>query len=244
MTAINLRTDDDATAVAAELVGAIRSHSRRPHVVLKYAQTLDGRLAAVGGDSKWISCEQERAISHAVRARCEAVLVGVGTVVRDDPRLDVRLVAGESPMRVVLDSTLRTPSSAQVLNGGPDTVLMATERATAGDRERVRKCGVTVWEIPAGPGGVDLPAALAALHGAGVRALMVEGGAQLLTSLLAAGLVDRVVVGIAPRILGAGVEAVGDLGVRRVADGIALRRACVRLIEDDVLVAYDVLPGR
>ncbi|MFC7342925.1 RibD family protein [Saccharopolyspora griseoalba] len=234
---------DDAVAAAAELVGAIRAHPGRPHVVLKYAQTLDGRIAATGGDAKWISCERERVISHAVRARCDAVLVGSGTVASDDPKLNVRLVEGRSPLRVVLDSALRTSCDAQVLGGGPPTVLVTTARAATRDRQRVRRAGAEVWEVPAGPDGVDLPAALAALRDAGVGALMVEGGARVLTSMLRAGLVDRVVTGIAPRILGAGVEAIGDLHNRRVADGIPLRRACVQVVEDDVLVAYDVGAG-
>ncbi|MEU6700951.1 RibD family protein [Pseudonocardia sp. NPDC046786] len=234
-------TATTAESVAAELVGAFRTHPDRPHVVLKYAQTLDGRIAAVGGDSKWISCEPERAVSHAVRARCDAVVVGAGTAVRDDPRLDVRLVPGASPLRVVIDSTLRTPSGAQLLTGPPDTVLITTNRASDADRDRIDRAGAGIREVPAAPGGVDLPAALAVLHADGIRSVMVEGGARLLTALLAAGLVDRVVVGIAPRIIGTGVEAVGDLGVNRVADGIALRRACLHSVEDDVLVAYDVL---
>ena len=127
--------------------------------------------------------------------------------------------------------------------GGPRTVLVTTDRARPADRRRVRDSGAEVWEVAAAPGGVDLPAALAALHTAGVRALMVEGGARVLTSMLSAGLADRVITGIAPRILGAGVEAVGELNARRVADGIQLRRSCVHIVEDDVLIAYDVRRG-
>lgn len=222
------------------LLGEVRPRADRPYVALKYAQTLDGRIATADGDSKWISGEEERGVSHALRAACDAVLVGVGTVLRDDPRLTVRLAPGTSPLRVVLDSALRTPSHAQVLGADPATVLLTTDRAAPGDRARVRETGAGVRVLPAGPGGVDLVAGLRWLREYGVRSLLVEGGARVITSLLRAGLVDRVVVGTAPKIIGAGKEAVGPLGISRVADGIALRNRSVHLTADDILTAWDV----
>ena len=214
--------------------------SDRPYVVLKYAQTLDGRIATSSGDSKWISGEEERALSHALRAACDAVLVGVGTVLRDDCQLSVRMVPGASPLRVVLDSTLRTPSTALILDGDAPTVVLTTEKAGEDDRKRLLAAGAGVRVLPSGPGGIDLAAALALLRAEGVRSVLVEGGAQVITSLLAARLVDRIVVGTAPRIIGAGTEAVGDLGVARVIEGIALRNRSVHLTADDVVTAWDV----
>ncbi|GEL19211.1 GTP cyclohydrolase II RibA [Pseudonocardia asaccharolytica] len=225
---------------AVHLLGEVDPPADRPYVVLKYAQTLDGRIATAGGDSQWISGEEERAVSHALRAACDAVMVGVGTVLHDDPRLTVRLVPGVSPLRVVLDSTLRTPSNALLLDGDPVTVLLTTDRSTEGDRKRVRDAGAGIVVLPAGPGGVDLVAGLRALRERGVRSLLVEGGARVITSLLADGLVDRVIVGTAPKIIGAGKEAVGDLGITRVAEGIALRNRSVHLTADDILTAWDV----
>jgi GTP cyclohydrolase II len=233
---------------AVALLGDVHAPDGRPYVVLKYAQTLDGRIATASGDSKWISGEEERALSHALRAACDAIMVGVGTVLRDDCRLNVRLVPGASPVRVVLDSTLRTPSEALLFDGLGDgvadgvapTVLLTTERASEADRRRVRALGAGVRVLPEGPGGVDLKAALQQLRTEGVRSLLVEGGAQVITSLLGAGLVDRIVVGTAPRIIGAGTEAVGDLGVARVIDGIVLRNRSVHLTADDVVTAWDV----
>lgn len=222
------------------LIGDADPPPGRPRVVLKYAQTLDGRIATGGGDSKWISGTEERTLSHALRAACDAVMVGVGTVLQDDPRLTVRLVPGASPLRVVLDSTLRTPSDALLLGGGPATLLLTTERATEADRRRVRGTGAGTCVLPRGPGGVDLGAGLRELRQRGVRTLLVEGGARVITSLLGAGLVDRLVIGTAPRIIGAGTEAVGDLGIARVADGIELRNRSVHLTAEDVVTAWDV----
>jgi GTP cyclohydrolase II len=225
---------------AIRLLGDVDPPADRPYLVLKYAQTLDGRIATACGDSKWISGEEERAVSHALRAACDAVMVGVGTVLSDDPRLTVRLVPGASPLRVVLDSTLRTPSNALLLDGDPVTVVLTTDQASEDDRKRVQDTGAGVVVLPTGPGGVDLVAGMRVLRERGVRSLLVEGGARVITSLLGAGLVDRVVVGTAPRIIGAGKEAVGDLGVVRVAEGIALRNRSVHLTADDILTAWDV----
>jgi GTP cyclohydrolase II len=225
---------------AVRLLGEVDPPPDRPYVVLKYAQTLDGRIATADGDSKWISGEEERALSHALRAACDAVMVGIGTVLCDDPRLTVRLVPGASPLRVVLDSTLRTPSSALLLDGGPPTLVLTTDRAGEDDRRRVRATGAGIAVLPPGPGGVDLGAGLRVLRERGVRSLLVEGGARVITSLLGAGLVDRVVIGTAPKIIGAGKEAVGDLGIARVAEGIALRNRFVHLTADDVVTAWDV----
>jgi len=223
------------------LLGPLSSHATRPHVVLKYAQTLDGRIATRTGDSKWISGEGERRVSHALRAACDAVLVGVGTVIADDPQLTVRLVAGSSPIRVVLDSTLRLPSSANVLDGAASTLLATTNRSSAQRRRDLQARGVAVRVVDAEPPwGVSLPATLALLRAAGVQSLLVEGGAAVITSFLRARLVDRVVVGIAPTILGAGTEAVGDLSISRVAEGVRLTRRSIHAVDDDVMLACDV----
>ncbi|HEX2398676.1 MAG TPA: GTP cyclohydrolase II, partial [Mycobacterium sp.] len=190
------------------LLGAIQVHPDRPHVVLKYAQTLDGRIATASGDSKWISGPDERAISHALRAACDAVLVGVGTVVNDDPQLTVRLVPGASPVRVVLDSTLRTPGTARILDDDAGTIVYTTDRASVDRVEELQSRHVGVRLVPAGAGGVGLSPVLQDLYTVGVRSLLVEGGAQVITAMLAAGHVDRLIVAVAPTIIGAGTEAV------------------------------------
>lgn len=238
-----LATTLAAPADVTGLLGRVSPRADRPYVVVKYAQTLDGRIATRDGDSKWISGEAERSVSHALRAACDAVLVGVGTVARDDPQLTVRMVPGASPLRVVLDSTLRTPASSRVLDAQVPTMIITTEASREADRSRLRDAGVAVRVVPSSPSGVDASAALAVLRRSGVRSVLVEGGAAVITSLLAAGLVDRLVVGTAPKIIGRGTEAVGDLGVLRVADGITLTNRSVHLTADDVITAWDVERG-
>jgi riboflavin-specific deaminase-like protein len=197
----------------------------RPVVTLSYAQTLDGRLATSTGSSQWISSPESLRFSHELRVGHDAIMVGAGTVSRDDPRLTVRLVAGRDPLRVVVDSTLRSPLTAAVLTeeAAPGTVFAVTDRAPAAKRDKVRALGATVLSLPAQSGGrVNLVALLAALHERGIRSLLVEGGAQLITALLRARLADRLVVCVAPKILGAGIEAVGDLGIRELARSLIM----------------------
>jgi GTP cyclohydrolase II len=228
----------------SELLGPVDPPARRPFVVLKYAQTLDGRIATGTGDSKWISGEGERRISHALRAACDAVLVGVGTVVQDDPQLTVRMVPGTSPVRVVVDSTLRIPAGARLLDGGPPSIMLTTDRSPEAAREALRARGVGVHVVREGPGGVDLATALGLLRSLGVLCLLVEGGAEVITSLLSGGLVDRIIVSLSGTIIGRGTEAVGHLGIDRVADGIQLSHRRIHTTPDDILVAWDVGPAR
>ena len=231
----------DGKAVdATSLLGGVGPRPGRPYVVLKYAQSLDGRIATGGGDSKWISGPQERRVAHALRAACDAVLVGAGTVLADDPLLTVRMVPGASPIRVVLDSGLRVPPDAQV--DGPDavTVVLTAPGADPDRRDALRRRGVKVEVVPEAPDGVDLAAGLERLLSMGIRCLLVEGGSRVLTSALRARLADRVVVAVAPVLLGAGTDAVGDLGAGLVSDGLRLVDRSVHQVGPDLLVAGDL----
>jgi 3,4-dihydroxy 2-butanone 4-phosphate synthase/GTP cyclohydrolase II len=226
------------------LLGSPVRRPDRPYVVVKYAQTLDGRIATSTGDSKWISGERERRVSHGMRAACDAVLVGVGTVLNDDPQLTVRMASGASPLRIVLDSTLRTAPTAQVVSDAAATLVLCGPDADPGRRVQLLAAGVAVREIPPGPHGLDIAAALREVRTLGVESLLVEGGAGIITSLLRAEAVDRFVVSISPTIIGTGVEAVGPLGVTEVADGIHLRNRSVYLVGEDVVLGFDVRPRR
>lgn len=197
----------------------------QPVVTVSYAQTLDGRLATVTRSSQWISGPESLRFAHELRASQDAIMVGAGTVRQDDPRLTVRLVPGRDPLRVVVDSTLRIPLTAAVLSGGAaaGTILAVTDRAPAERCAAALDLGATVLRLPSGPDArVDLVALLRELYGRGVRTVMVEGGASLITSLLRAHLVDRLAVCVAPKILGKGIEAIGDLGIHDLSNALAL----------------------
>jgi GTP cyclohydrolase II len=223
---------------ATEVVG--EPNGRRPYVILKFAQTVDGRTATSTGDSRWISGEEERTLSHSIRAACDAVAVGIGTVVADDPQLTVRLVPGPSPLRVVFDPRLRIPDDAKVLADGPATIVFTTERSEIARRRALVERGIGVHVVPEAPAGLDLGAALGELRASGISTLLVEGGAKIATSMLAAGLVHRIVVSIAPTLLGTGQDAVGDLGIVHIGEALHVERPIVRIVGRDVVVAGDL----
>lgn len=208
----------------------------RPNVTLHYAQTLDGRIATRTGHARWISCDATLRLAHELRAQHDAVLVGIGTVLADDPRLTVRLVPGASPTRVILDSTLRVPLTAHILTGNDAPTLLATTRAAgAARRALIEDTGAEVAIVESDGDSVSLTALLTILRDRGVGSVLVEGGAAVITSFLRQGLVDRLVVCVAPKIAGAGIEAVGDLGIRQMGDALRLRDPHIEQVGDDLI---------
>jgi diaminohydroxyphosphoribosylaminopyrimidine deaminase/5-amino-6-(5-phosphoribosylamino)uracil reductase len=217
----------------------------RPHVTLKAAMTLDGRIAASDGESRWITGESARLEAHRLRFAADAVLVGIGTVLADDPRLTVRHpeLPAKEPLRVVVDSRLRMPPGARVLRGAraERTVVACVGPAPAGPAAALRAAGARVLELPAVGERVALDALLARLRELDVLAVLVEGGGELAGALAEAGLVDRVAFFVAPRLLG-GRDAPGPLGGRGrpLKDALALAHVVTRRLGDDLLVEADV----
>jgi len=182
-----------------------RVQRQRPWLRMKIAASLDGRTALPDGRSQWITGEAARADGHAWRRRASAVLTGIGTVLADDPRLDVRLVPTPAqPLRVVLDSQLRLPAAARLLDP-PGRVLVLTAAAPGADAEALSARGAEVAPLPAHEGRIGLPAVLAELHRRHVNELHVEAGATLNGALLHAGLVDELLLYVAPKLVGPGL---------------------------------------
>lgn len=200
----------------------------RPHVTWKVATSLDGRIATSSGESKWITGEAARTQGHRLRAASDAILVGVETVLADDPRLTTRLEEGGSdPLRVILDSRLRTPEFARV--AVPGTLILSTvEPRPIGGAEVVR--------VAKDEGGrVDVRRALDVLVERGVGRLMVEGGGRVAAAFVAAGLVDAVEWFRAPILLGGdGRPCLGLLALKRLGDAPRYRRLAVELLDDDL----------
>ena len=176
--------------------------SKRPFVTLKTALTLDGRIATHAGHSKWITGPAAREAVHTLRHRHAAIMVGAETVLADDPELTTRLsVPGLHPVRVVVDSRLRLPETARVLNGAAPTIVLTTERADEGAEARLRALGADVARCGEGP-RVDLAEAMRLLGERGISSVLLEGGGVLNGAMLQAGLVDKLALFYAPIIVG------------------------------------------
>jgi riboflavin-specific deaminase-like protein len=208
-----------------------------PRLTVHYAQTLDGRIATRTGQSQWISCDATLGLAHRLRAEHQAVMVGVGTVCADNPRLTVRLVSGSSPLRIVVDSTLRLPLDAHVLTDDATRTLVVTTDRAKEDRVRaVRRNGAEVLLVARdGMDRVDLPDLLSHLRARGIRSILLEGGSALITSALQHQLVDRLVVCIAPKLIGSGIDAVGNLGILHVSDALQFAESSFTTLGEDMI---------
>jgi diaminohydroxyphosphoribosylaminopyrimidine deaminase/5-amino-6-(5-phosphoribosylamino)uracil reductase len=210
-----------------------------PYVTVKWAQTLDGKIATVKGDSKWISSPESLKLAHKLRVTHDAILVGVNTVVKDDPELTTRLVKGRNPVRVILDSHLRIPPGAKVLNNqsAARTLVASTPAAPKEKLVALKKMGIEVLTIPPDSAGrVDLKALLKTLAQRQISSVLVEGGAETITSFLRLGLADKIIAIIAPRLMGADLSAVGDLNITEVSQAFKLTFTRVYRSGEDIVV--------
>jgi diaminohydroxyphosphoribosylaminopyrimidine deaminase/5-amino-6-(5-phosphoribosylamino)uracil reductase len=240
------------TGLLAEAAGAqnrtflTAMRERRPHVTLKAGMTADGKIADVHGSARWITGEAARAEAHRQRSETDAIVVGITTVVRDDPALTVRRERPwpREPYRVVLDTHARTPATAKVITAAtPARALIAIGPAALPDRvAALEAAGATVLRCRTRDGRVAVDAVLSALFEREVRAVLLEGGGEVHAAFLDAGLVDRVTLFVAPLILGgrAAPTVVGGPG-RELKSAVRLGALEARLVGTDLLIESDVM---
>jgi diaminohydroxyphosphoribosylaminopyrimidine deaminase/5-amino-6-(5-phosphoribosylamino)uracil reductase len=214
----------------------------RPWIALKIAQSLDGRVATRTGSSRWVTAVPARRWVHRCRARVDAVLVGTGTVAADDPALTVRHVRGRQPWRVVLDRRGSLPADRRLFTDSlcGRTWVFTAPGVVPSYAEQLLQCGGRIFSVPEGPGGLDLAAVLERLAREGVRTVLVEAGPRLATALIRAGLVDRLYCLIAPKLVGSGLEAIGELGVWEMDQARPLAFHRLRRIGPDLLIEATV----
>jgi diaminohydroxyphosphoribosylaminopyrimidine deaminase/5-amino-6-(5-phosphoribosylamino)uracil reductase len=210
-----------------------------PFVTLKFAQSLDGRIATQTGNSQWISSPETLRLAHKLRSFHDAILVGIGTVLVDDPSLTVRLVKGTAPQRIIVDTRLRIPLSAKILNddGVTRTVIVATEGANLRKSRKIHYLGAEIlWAAKNPRGGVDMLDLLEKLGHMGITSVLVEGGSQIITSLVERNLADKIVIVMAPKIIGKGVEALGDLKIRDLKQALCISRMKTKKVGPDIVI--------
>lgn len=212
---------------------------KEPFVILKVAATLDGKIATREGDSKWISGEISRSFVHRMRDQVDGVVVGIGTVLKDDPQLTARIKKGRDPYRIILDSRLRIPENARVIGDSPSkTIIATTELADRGKIGKLEKKGVRILIFDSKQGSVDLRNCLSKLGEMGMMSLLVEGGSRINGSFLDEGLIDKILFFLSPKLIG-DREALGIFGGSRkttLKEAIPLNEVRLRRIGEDILI--------
>lgn len=212
---------------------------KQPFVLLKVAATLDGKIATRHGDSKWISGEASRRFVHRLRDQVDGVLVGIGTVLRDDPLLTARMKEGREPYRIVLDSRLKIPEDAKVFEHSPSEVILATTVSAPHEKiERLEEKGVRVLIIDSKDGRVDLRTCLNKLGEMGLMNILVEGGSRINGSFLDEGLIDKFLLFLSPKCLGdpKSPGIFGGRGVSDLSEAVGLKEIKTKRIGEDIFV--------
>ena len=212
-------------------------------MTVSYAQSVDGKIATSAGLSQWISGPQSLKLAHRLRRDNDAIAVGIGTVLRDNPELTCRLKRCVSPVRVVFDSNLRIPLDCKIIATAPQTpsIVFAKEPVPKAKARQLEERGAEVRGLPADDQGrVALKEALESLSESGIERLFVEGGGRLITSFLKAGLVNRMLIVTAPLIIGQGIPAVGDLGVVDLNDALRPKRVKKKKLGADLMWEFDL----
>ena len=217
--------------------------TKRPYVVMKYAMTMDGKIATRTGDSRWITGEAARQRVHQDRHRYSAIMAGVGTVLADDPLLTCRMEGGKNPVRIICDSHLRTPPDSRVVRTAREVPTILAAAAPPPERRKaLEDAGCQVWDLPGPEGRVDLNALMDRLGAQDIDSVLLEGGGALNWAALHSGIVQKVQTYIAPKLFGgtAAKSPIAGLGVETPAQAVRLVRTTVTQIGEDFLLESEV----
>ena len=217
-----------------------------PYAALKYAMTADGKIATVSGASKWITGEEARAHVHQLRHQYRSILVGIGTVLADDPLLNCRMENGRNPIRILCDTHLRLPLESQICKTAQELeTIVAYCHGTEEKLHALTACGITLWKLPETDGHVCIHRLLQKMAEAEIDSVLVEGGAEIHYAFLKAGLAQKLYAYVAPKIFG-GTSArtpVGGAGILLPSDAFRLKQAGIHTFGEDVLLEYDIVKG-
>ena len=221
---------------------AFLTHRRtgKPLVILKLAQTLDGRIATKFKSSKWITGKKARQHAHLWRSWVDGVMVGAGTVLSDNPRLNVRHVRGPNPRPMVVDCKLRISPEAAIFESRT-AILITSDAVSSHQLRKFETAGAEIWTFPTIEGHVDLQNLICFAGKSGMTSLVIEGGRGLATAALQEKIVNEILLYVSPRILGEGINGVGDLDSKEVADGITLEHMGVKRLGCDLLLSGKVV---
>jgi diaminohydroxyphosphoribosylaminopyrimidine deaminase / 5-amino-6-(5-phosphoribosylamino)uracil reductase len=211
-----------------------------PFVTLKLAASLDGKIATASGDARWISCEESRATVHLLRNRYDAVLVGAGTVITDNPQLTCRIAGGRDPWRIILDARLRIPLSAEFLRqrSSDKNIIVTSDTVPEGKICALENLGATVWRLPARKGAVRWRPLLKKLAKLGIASVLIEGGATTAAGALKEKMVDKMLLFYAPKLLGGdGRYMIDSLGVECIKQSVTLQNLEIQKSGTDLLVS-------
>ncbi|MFH1638981.1 MAG: bifunctional diaminohydroxyphosphoribosylaminopyrimidine deaminase/5-amino-6-(5-phosphoribosylamino)uracil reductase RibD, partial [Chloroflexota bacterium] len=216
-----------------------------PFITAKFAMSLDGKIATRSGDSKWISGEESRRFAHNLRCSNDAIMVGANTILADDPQLTIRSCSGrggtvkKQPLRVIVDGRGRVPTSALVFHEPGETVVAVGKPIAAAEEAAFIRAGAKLMELPANEGLVDMRKLLEALGKRGITSILVEGGGILLGSLFDLGLIDKIIIFIAPIIIGGSKArmAVAGNGVDKIVDSYHLEQVNIEKFGPDLMVS-------
>ena len=209
---------------------------KMPFVLLKAGMTLDGKIATKNGKSKYITGKESLHYVHTLRSNYDAVMVGINTVLSDDPRLTTRLANGKNPLKIIVDSRLRVPLKAKVLRNVDSVIIATTHKSPKNKIKKLEKKGISLIITKTQQGKVDLVQLMKALAEQGVCSVMIEGGSELHAAALQAKIVDKILFFVAPAIMGEGIGAIGDLGITTLDKRIRLKNLMTKRLGKDIMI--------